>query len=281
MISATLDGLTFSTVRGAATCTLASIAGWYGPPPEKTQLDERPSADGAFGQSVFHRSARPITLSGLVLTDGHGLPQWEALSALMSSGVPQPLVVTDASGPKSALVKISGSSSDLVPLSDGTAAYVLSLVAFDPVKYGQPKQLSTGLPTAGGGLEYPLASPSGALFYGDNGNLGRVSVTNVGTASVSPRVRVTGGLPSGFEAVRLDTGQRLRYTRVVPDGTDVLIDCRTGDVLIDGTSDGSTYLTVADFFQAAPGEMFEVQFLAIGGSTGTPTMTVEWSDGWW
>lgn len=281
MISATLDGVTFSTVRGAAMCTIATLSGWFGPPPEKTPLEERPDSDGAFGQEVFHRAARPVTLTGLVLTDGDGLDQWEELSAVMSSGAPKTLTVTDRKGSKSSLVKVFGAGSDLVPLSDGTATYILSLVAFDPVKYGPVRELSTGLPVEGGGLEYPLGEPGGALFYGENGELGRVQVSNGGTATTYPVVTVTGEMADGFFVQRLDTGQVVRYDRIVPIGTDVSIDMRTGAVVVDGTSDGSTYLSRAEFFGVEPGADFAVQFNALGATTGTPTMTVAVQDGYW
>lgn len=279
-LTATLGGLTFSNQPGAK-YTMRDIAGWFGPPPEKTQVIERPNADGAFGQERFYRAARPITLSGLVLGDGDGFADWLALSALMSAGVPQMLTVTDPTGSKSALVKIVGSGSDLQPLVNGMAQYVLSLLAFDPVKYGPLRELVTGLPVEGGGLEYPLHDPAGALFYGANGELGRVTVSNAGTAKTFPVVTVTGGMADGFFIQRLDTGDVVRYDRVVPLGTDVSIDMRTGAVVVDGTSDGSTFLSRSEFFGVEPGAEFAVQFNALGTVTGTPTMTVSTMDGFW
>jgi len=281
MITAALDGVTFSTVRGDAMCTIASLSGWFGPPPEKTRVNERPNANGAFGQEVFYRSARPIMFTGLMLTSEQGIEQWEKLSAILSEGAPRLLTVTDQKGPKSALVKVLGGTSDLIPLADGTASYVLSLLAFDPVKYGPVRSQTTGLPVEGGGLEYPLHDPAGALFYGANGELGRVEVSNGGTAKTFPVVTVTGGMAAGFFVQRLDTGQVVRYDRVVPLGTDVRIDMRTGAVVVDGTSDGSTYLSRSEFFGIEPGANFAVQFNALGSTTGTPTMTIETQDGFW
>jgi len=61
----------------------------------------------------------------------------------------------------------------------------------------------------------------------------------------------------------------------------VAIDFRTGEVLVDGLSDGSTYLTGYSFWSVGPGESIEAQFNAIGGSSGTPTATWEIRDGYW
>lgn len=124
-------------------------------------------------------------------------------------------------------------------------------------------------------------APHGTLFYGANGDLGRATLTNSGTARVWPSVVLKGGLTAGFFVQRLDTGQVVRYDRIVPEGSTVTINFRTGAVLIDGLSDGSTYLTRYEFFSVGPGESIEVQFNAIGGSTGKPTATLTIADGYW
>lgn len=278
-ITATLDGLTFST-QSPTTYTISSLAGWYGPPPEKTQVVERPNADGAFGQDRFYRAARPITMSGLVLSDGEGFEDWLALSSVMSAGRPQALTVTDSMGSQSSVVKIVGSASELRPLVDGVAAYVLSLIAFDPVKYGEPVVSSVGVPAAGGGLQYPLHN-AGVLEYGAVGELGRVTVENTGTAKTYPFITVLGGVADGFRVSRLDTGEAVQYDRAVPDGTVVTLDFRTGTVLVDGVSDASSSVSQAQFFGVEPGLSVEVQFTPLGATSGTPQMTVELSSGWW
>ena len=279
MITATLDGLQFSTEAGA-TYTIERLEGWYGSPPVKTQVDERPRADGSFALSDFQRSARPITVSGQVHTSDAGQSSWSALAAACGLGVPRLLTVTDVEGPRSAVVMPYASGLSLTPITAETAVYVLSLLAFDPVKYGPDRAAVTGVPTAGGGLQYPLHN-AGVLEYGANGDLGRVTVTNSGTAGVWPVFTVTGVFTNGFNIRRLDLNRTITYARVVPAGTTVTIDSRTGSVLIDGTSDGSTFLTRSEFFSAGPGESFEVQVSAIDGSSGTPQMTVTSSDGFW
>lgn len=280
MITATLSGLTFSTDYSAV-YSIETLDGWFGSPPVKDFPDERPAADGSFGETHFYRTARPITLRGKVHAPGDGFSEWRTLAAVFSSGAPETLTVDDGSIVASSVVRPVGSGLSLSPMVNGMASYVLSVIAYDPVKLGPSRSLVTGLPVEGGGLEYPLGAPSGALFYGAGGNLGRVFLSNAGTAKTFPTFKITGELGAGFFIQRIDTGQVVRYDRVVPAGTDVLIDMRTGSVVIDGTSDGSTYLSRAEFFGVEAGAGFDVQFNALGSVSGTPTMTATIQDGYW
>jgi hypothetical protein len=280
MITVALDGLEFAT-DGNPTYTISRLDGWYGAPSTKTRLDERPRSDGAFQVIDFQRSARAITMSGQVHASGSGRPEWLALSALLGAGLPRTLAVTDELGTQTTTVILAGLGVTIEPITDQTALYVVSMLAPDPIKYGASRQLVTGLPTAGGGLTYNLFDPAGTLDYGANGNLGRVELTNAGTAEVWPTVRVDGGLAGGFFAQRLDTGQTVRYDRVIPVGSWVEVDFASGAVVVDGDSDGSTYLTRGEFFSVPPGGAFDVQFNGIGAATGTPLMTVTIADGYW
>jgi hypothetical protein len=280
-ITATVDGMTFAT-DDSSPHTLAAIDGWYSGPPKRVSVEEYPSSDGASPSDQDYRSARVITQRGSLQaesTEDAITGAWAAFAALQSDGVPSEFSVTDASGTKRVLASVV--TNDIVPGIFGRAEYVLQLVARDPVKYGAARVVSTGLSSGGGGLVYPLHSPSGALSYGSNGNLGRVTLTNSGTAAVWPSLHITGGLTAGFFVQRLDTGQVVRYDRVVPDGSTVGVDFRTGAVLVDGVSDGSTYLTGYDFFHVAPGASVDVQFNAIAGSSGTPMAAFTISDGYW
>jgi len=285
MISATVGGITFSSdpvIRFGIT----SFDGWRGSPPVKTQLQDRANSDGMFGVSKFLRGARPITLAGRYTgtgEDAETYDQYDALAALLADGAPTTLTVTDPGGTASAQVILYGDGSTLTQLVNGLADYVITFVAPDPVKYGPAKTYSTGLSTAGGGLEYNLfaGGAGGTLFYGALGALGRVSVVNTGHADVWPVFSITGGLDSGFFIQWLETGQVLRYDRVVPLGTFVQLDSRTGEVLIDGVSDSSTYLTRDEWFAIPAKGSATLQLNAIGGSTGLPLMTVSSWDGSW
>lgn len=279
MITATLSGLTFSTDYDAV-YSIESLDGWFGSSPVRDTVDARPNSDGAFEELRFHRAARPITLAGKVHASGDGFGEWRELAAVLGSGRPDILTVDDGSVSLSSVVRPVGSGLSLSPMVNGMANYVLSVVAYDPVKYSAPVVSVASAPSVGGGLQYNLHA-AGVLEYGSNGELGRVSVTNSGTAKTYPVVTVSGGLAGGFTVSRLDTGERVQYERVVTDGSTVVMDFRTGSVLVDGVSDASASLTIADFFGVEPGTTVDVQFTPIGTVSGAPTMTVELSSGWW
>jgi hypothetical protein len=280
-IIATLDGMTFTTDNSSPN-TLATMRGWYSGVPKRIETDVYPNADGAAGVMRDYRSSRVITMTGFLASvdaDAAIVGGWAQFAGLQSDGRPSLFTVSDGYGVKSCMVAVA--SNDVEPIVEGLAEYVLQLVARDPVKYGPGRSLTTGLPSSGGGLEYPLHDPAGALFYGAVCDLGRVTLTNSGTAAVWPTLVVEGGLGDGFFVQRLDTGQVVRYDRVVPAGSTVTIDFRTSEVLIDGVSDGSTYLTRYEFFSIGPGQSVEVQFNAIGGVTGSPVARFTIADGFW
>lgn len=280
-IIASMGGLSFA-IDNSSPHTLGNMQGWYSGAPKRVVVEEYPNSDGASEVDRDFRGARVITCTGLltsVSTDSAITDVWSAFAALQADGVPSPFTVSDALGTLS--VNASVAINDINPLLDGLAEYVLQVVARDPVKYSAASTLTTGLPMAGGGLRYPLHDPSGKLDYGANGTLGRVTLTNAGTATVWPTVTVTGQLTAGFYIQRLDTAQVVRYDRVVPAGSTVFVDFRTGEVLIDGLSDGSTYLTRSEFFAVPPMSSVEVQFNEIGGHTGSPTAEFTNRNGFW
>lgn len=282
-IIASIGGLNFA-IDNSSPHSLGTMQGWYSGAPKRIEAEDNPNSDGASEVDKDYRGSRIITLTGLltsVSTDAAIAGVWSAFAGLQSDGVPSTFSVTDASGTKMCTVSVA--VNDVDPTLGEVAPYTLQLVARDPVKYGAVRSLVTGLPVAGGGLEYNLYSggAGGSLYYGANGTLGRVTLTNSGTATVRPAVTVTGALTLGFFVQKLTTGEVVRYDRVVPAGSTTAINFRTGEVLVDGVSDGSTYLTRFDFFSVVPGESFDVQFNAIGGSSGIPTATWGISDGYW
>lgn len=281
--SVTIDGITFQG-DGTTDWIYRSLPGWYSGAPIRGESEDYPNSDGQSDIDKAYRTARPLKFSGWLTatTVAEALTRWREFSAIQSDGVPFQIVVEDALGPLTATVSVVGTP-DVLEINTQGAEISVSMIAYDPIKYGTPVTVSTGLPTSGGGLEFELfeGGAGGALYFGANGNLGRVTLSNAGTAAVWPSVTVSGELTTGFYLQRLDTGQIVRYDRIVPAGSTVSIDFRTGEVLVDGLSDGSTYLTGYDFWSVAPGASIEVQFNAVGGSSGTPM--AEWliAPGYW
>lgn len=283
-----IGGMTFNIAAQPLADQLVceALDGWFGSPSMRADTSDRSNSDGAFGSVKNYRSARVITFRGSLLGDNPTQAQaelWDTFAAIQSDGQPFTFSVENDIGIRSCTVSLSGEASIEVLSDFRTAEVTAQFIAYDPVKYGPAVDYNTGLATGGGGLEYNLfdGGAGGALYYGANGNLGRVEVTNSGTADVSPVFLITGELTNGFYIQCLETGQVLRYDRVVPAGSTVTLDARTGEVLVDGVSDASTYLTIDQWFRIPAGGSCTIQFNAISGSSGTPTMTVTSSDGFW
>jgi len=283
-VSVTIDDVVFYGDDSGVDWIYEHLKGWYSGAPIRGDSVDYPNADGQSEIDVAYRTARPLKFTGTLAADtaAEAIGNWMQFASIQSDGRPFPLTVVDPFGTLTCTVSVIGAP-EVLELSNTGAEVTVSLIAYDPIKYGAVSNPSTGLPTSGGGLEFPLfdGGAGGALYFGANGTLGRVTLTNGGTAAVWPSVTVTGELTSGFYVQRLDTGQIVRYDRVVPAGSTVAIDFRTGEVLVDGLSDGSTYLTGYSFWSVGPGESIEAQFNAIGGSSGTPTATWTMADGFW
>lgn len=277
-----IAGITFSdTGRG---WVFADLIDWYTLPESKSQSVPMPQAHGSFNPGRDWRSAAAISFTAGFIGDSEAecLTAVETFTAVGSTQTSSILSVTDALRTTRREVSIRQIGvPDFFAYDQYEVHFEVDVLAWDPIRYGSPLSQVTGLPQAGGGLEYPLHSPAGALYYGSNGTLGRVTLVNEGTADVWPSFVVTGTLTDGFFIQNLGDGSVLRYDRVVPAGSTVTIDSRTGRVLVDGQSDASTYLTRDQFFPVPAGSSIDVQFNAISTSSGTPTMTATMRPGWW
>jgi hypothetical protein len=267
-----------------ASLVCADLEGWYSSPPMRANVDDRPNSDGAFGSVRNFRSARALRFEGWMRGETASVAReelFDAFAAIQADGAPFPILVETTKGPRTVTATLQGEA-EVSPVKGLNRARVVArFICYDPVKYGEAQTASTTLSSPGGGLEYPLGDPAGALYYGDLGNLGRLVLSNIGTADTWPVFVISGTLPDGFYLQNLDTGDVLRYDRIVPAGSTVSIDNRTGEVLVDGVSDASTYLTRDSFFPVPAGGSVVVQFNAIAGSSGTPMLTAEFRSGWW
>jgi hypothetical protein len=145
--------------------------------------------------------------------------------------------------------------------ASGKVPFALAWRCPDPLRYGQLRTAPTGLPTAGGGLSYPI----GDLYdYGPLGATGQITLPNEGTAPAPIVFEVTGSLPEGFEISA--AGGRLRYPAAVPAGQVIVFDTADGTVLVEGTADRRGELTAADWLQIPPGTALTVQFTSLGGA---------------
>jgi len=151
----------------------------------------------------------------------------------------------------------------------------------DPLKYAPTLTASTGLPTSGGGLAYPLVYP---LNYGTPGNTGHVVCSNPGSAAVSPVLTIVGPIDSqGFQVVSVEEGLTTTYAGSVGAADVFVIDTRTGVASLNGSPRYVTY-SLMPTIPAAVGGVPGVRtfaFAAIGAYSALASLSASFAPGYW
>lgn len=135
-------------------------------------MHERAQADGANGIEDDWRAAAVFTVTGWY--DGKTWADVLTMINAFNSAVVRrklgAVTVTDDLGPTSRVVSVRSSPVREDKFSK-SFTFEIDMLAPDPLRYGPAVTVTTGLPTAGGGLAYPIVYP---INYGTPGNPGRV-----------------------------------------------------------------------------------------------------------
>lgn len=269
----------FSTLPGFY---LEGQVDWYARSGSKSDVNERPQAHGAFGIGNDWQSSLAVSVKA----------HWQGDAAADTVRAMLQLNAIGAGGRKvlAAFTDDLQTTSRLVSVRRVTpedyrgrkfVRFAVDMIAADPIAYGAPVSVSTGVPVSGGGLLFPLGTTPTAFWdFGADGSSGRVSVTNAGTADVWPDLIVDGGLGDGFVVTDVTSGSTVRFERPIPDGSSVRINQRTGMASIDGQSDVSGFITQRGFFSIPAGGSHIIQFAGLGTVSGTPQFTVTLSPGY-
>lgn len=255
---------------------LVLLGDWDSVPESKQEIRERPQAEGSYAIETDWRKSLAFSIKGAFLGDSRLDAQMakRLIKSALARGKSVTVTVTDADGPMKRVASVRSLIID-PDFGGNEVTFTADLVAYDPRMYGTDQTLTTGVPVSGGGLLFPLGTtPTAYWDFGADGTTGRVSFTNDGSAPTWPTLSATGGLGGGFTATDVTTGQVVRFERVIPVGSLVQINQRTGRAWIDSPSnDVSGFLTSRDFFQIGPGETHQIQFAPIGivsGPAATP-----------
>ena len=152
----------------------------------------------------------------------------------------------------------------------------LQFYAPDPLKYAPTQTLTTGLPTSGGGLTYPLAYP---LNYGAAGNPGRVVATNTGSADVSPVLTITVPIDSaGFQVTSVEDGLTVQFNGAVGANDTFVIDTRTGISTLNGST---RYVTFTSWPKIPANSSRTFAFGALGAYSSLAALSVAFAPGFW
>lgn len=280
-ITAQLPGVLMDTMLFSDGWQLQNVEGWLDTTNPRLENEGREWGHGDYGQAEAFLEPRYITLTGvfqcredpgMLFTGRDGLTVLHQLESF-------PLVLASEATSGTYMVRLASKVSWDADHALNAAQFEVTLKADDPRTYGAAQSSVTGPPTPGVGVADPVLDP---FQEGEPGNLGRVTVTNGGTAPSEPTVTVTGGLAGGFELLCIETARVVRVTRPVPEGSSIRVDMGSGEIWIDGQSPVPAQFTpVTEWMQVLPGETCTIQFTPLGVVTGSPSMTVEWAEASW
>lgn len=276
MIQVDLPRLTVTNEQGQSIPYLVDT-NWFDSAESVLDADDRPFGEGSFDVDMPQIRPRFDEFTIGLVDPGDGSAVYvlhDTLMALQELIDPFPVTVTDPRGARSSIERLAGKIEFPIEDENGVAQATIPLKATDPKRYGPAvtPAPSTGLPTPGSGIAYPITYP---IDYGTPGDPGQVTLTNEGTSSVVPDLVVTGGLEGGFDIVVVGTGEHIRFERFIPLGSAVTVEQSTGRAFLDGdTNDVTRALTYDDVIAIPPKSSIVLQFNAIGTPTGTPTLTV-------
>lgn len=272
MTLAATSGLWRDLPFGAGTdYRMLVLEGWEELPPSRYEKKPRTQGHGSHPSRVW-ADERTVTVEGWCWTAAERDAQLLAWQRRMTfGGAEEPLTLTVAGRTLTVLAQLTTARPMLVrgEWGVGRFGWLVQWRCPDPRRYGTTRTASTGLPTSGGGLAFPLFA-TGFLDFGILGDTGQVTVYHYGTADAPLLLAVRGELPEGFEISA--AGLALTYPVQVPSGQVIAIDTGDGTVLVEGTASRRGNLTRADFFTLPPAapdgspSTLTLQFTSLGGT---------------
>lgn len=258
------------TFGAGTTFRVRTLEGWEELPPSRYDKKPRTHSHGAHPTKVWS-DERLVTVEGWCWTAAERDRQLTEFQRRMTfHDGEEPLTLTVAGRTLTAWAQLITARPMLIrgEWGLGRFGWLAQWRCPDPRRYGATNTISTGLPTPGGGLEFPLFE-DGFLDFGELGDTGQIVLSNPGTAAASILFAVTGGLPEGYEVSA--SGQRLTYPVEVPPRQVINLDTADGSVLVEGTASRRGNLTRAEWMHVpaaavdgTPGTL-TVQFTSLGG----------------
>lgn len=253
-------------------CTYDKLEGWYGVDGVDLALVKRPGAPGAFAPSQTFPDAKAVSIEGdfFGASRAAALQMREDLTALYNDGRPITMTVADDLRTTSRDVLIETISFPWTIHQE--FEFSIDMQAADPRRYGEEVGSGTPLAASGTGLTWPITWP---VDWGTIGVSGRLTVANPGNTETISRYVVSGGeMLDGFVIVNVSTGQRLTYLGPVLNGSTVTLSTATRTAVVDDSGPGSRFLASPQWWSVPARSSIELQFLALGGVSGSPRLDV-------
>ncbi|QNV40671.1 hypothetical protein IDM48_04515 [Rothia amarae] len=274
---ATLSGagldLSFSNVEDESAsyqAYLTDLAGFYGGVGVKDDGSQRTLGHGFFAVPSL-RTGRELTLSGTLVfdTEQNRLLADRFLSGVLWDGEFGTLTVTTDDLTLTSTVKLGGEIKHSY-LGMTALEVQIPLTAPDPFLYA-PARVAQVFPAGfGQGLVYPLFTTKRnqdgvpVLDWGKSAPIAS-ALPNEGNADAFPVITVRGDFPAGFSLTW--NGRSITYPSTVAASTPVVVDSKTGSVLVGGM-DQTYKLTSRDWFTVPAGSSFQPRITALAPSNG-------------
>lgn len=258
---------------------ISEEGGWYSTAGIKTTRAEKSSALGVV-RMLEYKGGRSIAFNGVINAPNIGLlrrAQDQLLGVCPLPDVLYPVTVTDEGGVTyTANVAIDGQIITKA-LSAFSVAFSLQLFAPDPRRFGPAHTVSVSpVTTSTGGVTYAVSYPVG---YGNPGNTGSVTLSNVGTAYADITFTLNG--PLSNPVIRnTGSGDRLSYSGTIPAGSTVVINTAAGSVLYNGSTNYRSLLTANQWFTIPAGGTVAVA-LSSSSAADTGSMSITYNDSYY
>lgn len=232
--------------------TVRKFDGW-GSPASTVVLTQRARGHGATGSEGFYRP-RVLTIEGLIQVPDPALQSMavDTLSAAVALNN-FPVLVSEQGRVRNFEARRQDDVF-VTYLTDKIASYSIQLVAEDPRKYGDLITATTRLPFSRGGLVRPSTWPR--TWTGVSGT-GQVTLNNPGNTQAPVWLRIDGPLPAGGHSVTHQGKQQtltFGTSLELAAGEFMTVDMERREVLAQGQSARSGYVTSRGWFTLDPGE---------------------------
>jgi hypothetical protein len=229
--------------------TLQDLQGWHDGVALRRSRQDKAQQDGAW-ESTGNKSGRSITVSGMARFRDPVSAKVASrnLRAIIGGGRAD-MTVIDSGGELHSTVELDDLK--ITSINELMFSWSVLLYAPDPLLYGPPAFGSATLAGgAGTGLVYPLVYPRDyGVLAGQTP--GSVAVSNAGTASYWPRLRIDGPVPN--PVVSLDvSGDWVRFNGVLATGQWLDIDLTARRVLLNGQVSLRQFVTSSGRWLAVP-----------------------------
>lgn len=272
-----LGDLVLNTVDTDGVHWILEEFNWDDSPASSAELTQRARGHGSTSSEGFYQSM-VYTLVGTIAAPTVALGA-AARNTLASAVTLDPFQMTVAEG--GAVLHSMVKRQDQVifrRINPTDRTFSIQVSAKDPRKFGDLASISTRLPFSEGGLSFPATFP--ITFTGTSGT-GVVRINNPGNTQAPVWLQIDGPIPAGgWTVTHVGKRQSLTFSTALALGVGefVTVDMDRREVLAQGQSPRSGYVTSRGWFSLDPGDN-DIAFSAQNYSS-TASLTIVTKPSW-